>query len=198
MTPANRDRESWACSRRFSKCTVGFGRLCFAYPAGRVLHHVVDAVRVVVGLHNGFLILNACLRLISHQRVGIGDSDLRRRKFRVDLQRHAIVDQRFVEVPGHAQQFAVGIVRIRLLGQHGHVAIHHRERFRKLPVARIDISRIIDRRGIVLVDRQRAIQKLQSLIVPVLSHQPVTSEIEQDACPWGTSPAYRSSPKCPR
>ena len=128
---------------------------------------------------DGLVVFHAGLLLIAHERVGVAEPELRSHEVRIDLERGAIVLQRALEVSRHAQQFTVRILRIRLLGQQRDVAIHRRKRLVELAVASLDVSQIVQRRGKILVDRQRLLQQALRLIVAVLSHQPVAREIEQ-------------------
>ena len=88
--------------RGFGECVIGLRRLGIADPGRRLLHHVVDAVGIVMGLGDGLVVLNPRLALISHQRICVCNPDLRRSEIRIHLQSHAIVRERVVEVPRHA------------------------------------------------------------------------------------------------
>ena len=106
-------------------------------------------------------------------------TELRGYEIRINLERGPIMRERPLEVPCHAQQFAVGILRIRLFGQHGNVAIHGRECLVKLAIAGLDVSQIVQRGREILVNGQRLLKEALRLVVAVLSHQPVAREIEQ-------------------
>ena len=59
----------------------------------------------------------ARLFLIAHQRVSIAQTQLRADEIRIDLQRRLIMLKRAVELPSHALEFSVRIMRIGLVGQ---------------------------------------------------------------------------------
>ncbi len=117
--------------------------------------------------------------LVAHERVGIGEAELRGDEIGIHLQGSLKVGERFFETSCHAQQFPVGILRIGLLRKQDDVAIHGREGLGKLPVAGIDVGKVVKRRGIILVDGEGLLKEALRLVVPVFSHQPIAREIEQ-------------------
>ena len=63
--------------------------------------------------------------------------------------------ERAFEIPGHAQQFAVRVLRIGLFGEQHDVTVHRGERLGEVAVAGFDVSKIVERGGKILVDGQR-------------------------------------------
>ncbi len=158
---------------------VGFGVIAVANIGHCLLHTVGQAVGFIVGKADGLVIFNAGLLLIAHERVGIAETELRGYEVGINLERGAIVRERAFEVPCHAQQFSVGILRIGLFGKHDDVAVHGREGLGELPVAGLDVGKIVQRGGKVLVDGERLLHHALRLIVAIFAHQPVAREIEQ-------------------
>ena len=72
-------------------------------------------------------VLPARPRLVSHQRVRVCDSELRRIECGIDGQRRPVVLDRLIEPSRHAQNFRVGILRVRVFGQGRDVLVHQRK-----------------------------------------------------------------------
>ena len=147
-----------------------------------------------MGEADGLVVFDASLLLIAHESVRVAETELRGHEVGIKLERGAIVQERALEVARHAEQFSVGILRVGLFGKQRDVTVHRGEGLGELPVARVDISEIVERRGIVLVDGESLLKEALRLVVAVFSHQPVAREIKQDACRGDTSRACRSWP----
>ena len=85
--------------------------------------------------------------------------------------------QRIFKIARHAEQFSIRIVRVRFMGKQIDVTIHRTEGLAELPVASVGISQIVQRSRIIFVDGQSALEQLLGLIVSVLRHEPITSDI---------------------
>ena len=163
----------------FQVVPVGFGVVAVANIGHRLLHAIGQAVGFVVSVADGLFVFRAGLVLIAHESVGVAESELRGHESGIDSESRAIVSERALEVPGHAQQFSVRILRIGFLWQHRDVAVHRRECLRKLAVAGLDISQIVQCGGKILIDGEGLLKEALRLIVAVLSHQPIACEVEQ-------------------
>ena len=132
-----------------------------------------------VRLLDGLVVLHPRLHLVAHQRVGVAQAKLRVVEIRIDFQRRPVVLEGGVEVAGHAQDFGVRILRIGQVGKRRDVALHGFEGLGILAALRIAVAQVVQGRGIILVDGQRALQRLLRLLVAVLPHHPVSRQVGQ-------------------
>src|SRR5215471_18820664 len=68
-------------------------------------------------LRDRFFILYAGLGLVSHQGVGFAELFLRDVERRIDFQREMILIESILVTASEAQHFAIGIMRVRFVGQ---------------------------------------------------------------------------------
>ena len=158
---------------------VGLGKVAFARPGGGALQRVGQAVRLGVRFLDGLFVLHPRLRLVSHQRIGVPQAELRVVEIGIDFQRRLVVLDGGVEVARHAQDFGIRILRIGQVGKRRHIALHGFEGLGILAALRIAIAQIVQGRRIILVDGQRPLQRLLRLLVAVLPHHPVSRQVGQ-------------------
>ena len=158
---------------------VGFGQVAVPHERHGFLHAVGEAVGFIVGEAYGLVIFDACLIFIAHQGVSVAEAKLGAYKIGVHLQRRLVVLERAVELPCHALELAVRVLRIGFIREQDEIAIHRGKRLIELTVARFHVGQIIDCGRKVLVNGQRLEHKVFGLIVSVFSHEPVAREIEQ-------------------
>ena len=88
------------------------------------LHGIGEFRHLVGGQYPGIEILPPRSRLLAHQGIGVGNADLRAVEVRIDPQRQAIMLQRFIVAPRHAQDFGIRILRVWLTGQQLDIMLH--------------------------------------------------------------------------
>src|SRR5271163_1175993 len=59
------------------ECLVGVRELSVAHPGHCLLHAVSQPVGLVVGVADGFVVLDPCLLLVPHQSIGVALTNLR-------------------------------------------------------------------------------------------------------------------------
>ena len=117
---------------------------------------------------NRFQIFRASAFLISHQRIGGSDADLRGVEGRIDLQRFSIMIQSGRIITQHAHDLAVGILRVGLGRQRCDVLIHQRRRQARLPAQRVAVREIIQRRKIIRIISQDILENFLAVLVGIL------------------------------
>ena len=150
------------------KGLVGFGEIVLPGPGRGFLQTIIQAVGFVLRALDGLVVLRSRPDLIALQRVGVPQPKLRRNESRINFQGCAVMLERRVEIARHAQDLSIGVLWVRFAGKDSDIALHGGERLVELAVSGIAVSQIIQRRGIVLVDRQRALEYLLCLLVAVL------------------------------
>ena len=153
-------------SGNFQQILVGLGVVAIAHKSHRPLHTVGEPVGFVPREADGLVVFHARLLLIAHQRVGIGETELRADKIRIDLERGAIMRERSLKVPRHAQKLAIRILRVGFVGEQCNIAIHSRKGLGKFSFVGIDICQIVQCGRKILVDGERLFEQALRLVSP--------------------------------
>ena len=96
---------------------VGFSLLLLPEVSNGGLQRIPNFVAGHAGAADGLVVFTASGCLLSHERIGIGDPDLRRLKCRIDFQGLSIMLECTARIARHAQDFGIRVLRIGLAGQ---------------------------------------------------------------------------------
>ena len=98
------------------KHQIGARKIVLAHIGECRLHDIGQFRHLVRRQYSRVEVFLAGSGLLAHQRIGVGNADLRAMEVRIDPQRQAVMLQRFIVAACHAQDFGIGILGIRLMG----------------------------------------------------------------------------------
>ncbi len=117
--------------------------IVFANPGERRLQLVRHPIAFAGDKHQSFRVLLTRFLLAAHHGVGVGHPELRTERG-IDANRHAVLIECRVILPCLPKNFAVGVVRIGLVGLELDVAFHQPGSFLEVAAERIGVGQFVD------------------------------------------------------